>query len=116
MITVADCIVAMHETGPSGGRPIHMGFIAASDSPVALDTAIYSIIGATPVDVPLWKAAQDRALEGSRLEDIAFVALGPDEIAEGREFVLPTHLTPLRFSPIRFVKGRVKSLLKRIKS
>lgn len=114
VVTILDCITPMHVTGPSGGIPMEMNLIGASDSPVALDTAIYEVVGAKPKDVPLWRAAQERGIEGARSEEIEYPFLRPEEIHEGRAFVMPTQLEPLRFSPIRFIKGRTRSLIRRI--
>jgi len=114
-VTILDAICAMHVTGPSGGEPIEMNFIAGSCSPVALDTAVYVMVGALPRDAPLWQVAMDRGVSGAWLEEIEFPELLPHDIPEGRMFRLPQALAPIRFSPTRFVKGRARSFFRHFK-
>ncbi len=113
-ITIADCLTAMHVTGPTGGSPLKMDLLAASRSEIALDTALYLAIGALPEKVPLWRAAMKRGLPGSRPDEITYPALRPEEAGPEEPFILPSELSPLVFSPTRFIKGRIKSLLKRL--
>jgi uncharacterized protein (DUF362 family) len=117
-ITIADCLTAMHVTGPTGGRPLEMNILAGSGSEVALDTALYLAIGAQPDKVPLWKAAMKRGLPGSRPAEITYPAsrsaVRPEDARPKEPFMPPSELSPLVFSPTRFIKGRIKSLLKRL--
>lgn len=113
-ITILDAISVMHVTGPSGGEPLDMNFIAGANAPVPLDTAVYELLGARPQDVPLWRVARKMGISGARIEEIDFPCLTPSDIHEGSLFRLPQALEPLRFSPVRFIKGRTKSLLRRL--
>ncbi len=113
-ITIADCTTAMHVTGPSGGRPFYMGLVAASVSEIALDTALYSVIEARPDQIPLWRAAMKRDLRGARPEEIRYRALTPKEAAPAEKFILPAELSPLVFSPARFIRGRIRSVMKKL--
>ena len=61
---VADGIVAMHVTGPSGGQPFALGCVGASPSAVALDTALYTLLGVRPATTDaLQPHAEERAQE-----------------------------------------------------
>ena len=53
---VADGVTAMHVTGPSNGSPFALGVVGASASAVALDEALYAVLGLAPQAVPLGAA------------------------------------------------------------
>ncbi|WP_428558467.1 MAG: DUF362 domain-containing protein [Solidesulfovibrio sp. DCME] len=108
--SLLDGIVAMHKAGPAFGEPFPLGLVGAADNPVALDTAIYTLLGLTPEAVPLWRESERLGLGGTRPEDITY----PRERLEAFDatgFVTPPQLSPLAFEPRRFVTGRLKSLL-----
>ena len=64
---VADGITAMHITGPSNGKPFALGLLGASASAVALDEAVYAVLGLNPQDVPLGAALCRRKAPGQRI-------------------------------------------------
>ena len=109
-----DATLCMHGTGPTGGIPLWLGVIASSTSLHALDAAFYQAIGATTETVPVWHESKKLGLPGAYLEDINFPWLSPNDIKEARDFMLPKKLEPITFSPIRFMKGRAKSLIKKL--
>ncbi len=113
-MSIMDATLCMHRKGPTGGRPLWLGIIGSSTSPHALDTAFYEAIGATTKMVPIWKESRKLKLPGAFLEDISFPWLSPNDIKEAGDFMLPRELEPITFSPIRFVKGRLKSLVKKL--
>ncbi len=109
-----DGITAMHVHGPVGGEPFALGLVAAAKNPVALDTAAYELLGLDPAMVPLWREALTANLPGARSEEIDYPLLGPvDFDVEG--FQGPRVLSPVAFRPMRFLKGRLKSLLTRFR-
>lgn len=97
---VMDGVTAMHITGPSGGKPFALGCVGASASAVALDTALYSLLGARPQDIPLWDAAQVAGLPGAMPEDLIFPLSQPHEF-DARGFALPQRLIDISFEPHR---------------
>lgn len=102
---VADGITAMHVTGPSGGTPFALGCVGAARSAVALDTALYTLLGAKPGDIPLWAAAQQAGqagLAGARLEELGFPLRAPTDF-DARGFVLPGDLVDISFAPHRML-------------
>lgn len=51
-VTIADGVTGMDGNGPANGRPIRMGFLAAAESPFALDTALCRALHIDPRRVP----------------------------------------------------------------
>lgn len=112
--TLLDGIVAMHRHGPTGGDPFPLGLLAAADNPVALDTAVAALLGLTPDRVPLWREAVAMGLPGCRPQALAYPLEGPETFDAGG-FAVPQGLDPVAFSARRFVTGRLKSLLTRLR-
>ena len=103
---VADGITAMHITGPSNGKPYALGLLGASASAVALDEAVYAVLGLTPQQVPLGAALCRRKAWGSAAAgtQVAFPLHAPaDFCAAG--FQLPAELSHTSFHPARFVQS-----------
>ena len=108
--SLLDGVVCMHKAGPVGGEPFDLGLLGAAANPVALDTAVYALLGASPRRVPLWQAAIARGLPGTDPQEIVypFEKLN-DFSADG--FVIKDLLAPLHFETSRFIRGRLKSLM-----
>ncbi|WP_291332706.1 DUF362 domain-containing protein [Desulfovibrio sp.] len=103
---VADGITAMHITGPSNGKPFALGLLGASASAVALDEAVYAVLGLNPQDVPLGAALSRRKAWGSGAagSQVIFPLNTPaDFCAAG--FQLPVELSHTSFHPARFVQS-----------
>ena len=63
-VSIADGIVGMEGQGPANGRPIRLGFLAASADPFALDGALCRVLHINPDSVPYLKGvASARAPE-----------------------------------------------------
>jgi uncharacterized protein (DUF362 family) len=112
--TLLDAVVAMHKSGPTGGEPCELGLLAASPDPVALDTAVYGLLGLSPAPIPLWREARARDLPGAWPENLSYPLERP-EAFPGHLFQPPKRLMPVTFRPWRLLKGRVRSLLDRWK-
>ena len=108
--SLLDGIVAMHKAGPVGGEPFPLGLLGAAGNPVALDTAVYALLGISPDFPPLWRESQTRGLAGATPGEIAYPLDRPDAF-DAAGFLVPARLAPLRFEPRRFVRGRLRSLL-----
>lgn len=103
---LADGITAMHVTGPSKGRPFALGLLGACASAVALDEALYAVLGLSPQSVPLGAALCRRKAPGSAAAgaQTVFPLLSPKDMhAEG--FELPAELAHTSFHPARFVQS-----------
>lgn len=111
VITLMDAIRPMHRSGPIKGSPFELGMLAASTNPVAVDTAAYTVVGGNPATVPLWQEALERNLPGAHTEDIDYPLEGLRHFnAEG--FEISKDMDPIRFEPLRLLRGRLKSLLR----
>ena len=110
--TVVDGMVAMHRTGPIHGEPFVLGCLAGGTNPVAVDTALLAVLGIAPHLSPLWCAAHRAGLQGTDLETVRFPWAKPVDL-DVQGFEVPEVLTPVRFNPIRFVKGSLQRLLLR---
>jgi uncharacterized protein (DUF362 family) len=98
--SLLDGITAMHVCGPSGGEPYPLELLGASADAVALDTALYAVLGLAPEQVPLWAEALRRGLPGGRAEAVRYVREAPDAF-DAAGFVLPEPLDPVTFHPVR---------------
>ena len=103
---VADGITAMHVTGPSNGKPFALGLLGASASAVALDEALYAVLGLAPQDVPLGAALCRRKACGSAAAgtQAAFPLRAPADFSSAG-FELPAELSHTSFHPARFVQS-----------
>ncbi len=110
---VADAVVALHRGGPVHGQGFALGLVGASPAPMALDAALFGLLGLGPAEVPLWAEAQRRGLPGADPAAAAFPLAQPQDF-DATGFELQAGLEPMRFEPLRFVRGRVKSLLDRL--
>ncbi|MFP4070686.1 MAG: DUF362 domain-containing protein [Desulfovibrionales bacterium] len=113
--SLVDGIVAMHTTGPIKGKALPLGLLGAARDPVPLDTALGTILGLAPLQVPLWEECCNRSLPGSRIEECTFpLSLPRDFDASG--FITPSVLDPQRFSLPRIIKGMLTRAMKRMSS
>ena len=113
---VADGITAMHMTGPSNGKPFALGLIGASASAVALDEAIYAVLGLSPQDVPLGAALCRRKAWGSAVAGAQAsypCNISADFCAAG--FQLPAELSHTSFHPARFVQSCFRRIFAALK-
>ncbi|OIO05003.1 MAG: hypothetical protein AUJ49_01970 [Desulfovibrionaceae bacterium CG1_02_65_16] len=110
---VVDGVVCLHKGGPVRGEPFALGLLGASPAPLALDAALFGLLGQTPASVPLWAAALRRNLAGAAPGGAAF-PLEPPAAFDAAGFRVAPGLDPMRFEPLRFVRGRMKSLFDRI--
>ena len=113
---VADGITAMHITGPSNGKPFALGLLGASASAVALDEALYAVLGQAPQQVPLGAALCRRKAWGSAAAgtQTVFPLHGPaDFCATG--FQLPAELSHTSFHPARFVQSCFRRIFAALK-
>lgn len=110
---LVDGIVAMHVTGPSYGKPYDLGLVAASASAVAMDTAIYCIMGLAPQEVPLWEAVLKENIEGSHPKHISWpLRAGMD--FDLTDFVVPRLESP-SFHPWFLLKSYFRRIVARLK-
>lgn len=81
--TLADAVVGMEGQGPANGRPVKLGFLAASDNPFALDRALCDVLHIDVKRVPyLACPAAESGAESDSLSGDA-VSVGSFEIPSG---------------------------------
>jgi uncharacterized protein (DUF362 family) len=114
-INIVDAVVSMHVTGPVDGKSYSMNMLGAASSPFSLDTAIYEILGLTPEDkrISLWQEARRRNIPEAFRDNISYPLCSPADF-DSSGFELPSTLKPETFNPFKLLKGRIKSLLRRI--
>lgn len=112
-IGLVDGITAMHRGGPIHGEAFALGLLGCSPDTLALDAALSGLLGLAPADLPLWAEALAQGLPGADPASAQLVLDGPQDFdATGFESV--ASLCPMRFEPLRFVGGRIRSLLHRL--
>lgn len=113
-VTLIDGILAMHVTGPMGGKPYALQLLGACQGPVPLDTALCAMLGIVPDLAPVWRECRARDLPGSRAEDIAFPLLAPEDF-NSSGFRTVERLDNVSFRPFRFVKSTLKRIFLRMR-
>jgi len=108
-VSLVDGVTIMQRTGPIDGDPFDLSLLGASLNPVALDTALYNILGLQAKHVPLWLESQKQGLSGAHINELSYPLAQPEEF-DISGFSLPSLLKPVTFYPIRFLKGRFKSM------
>lgn len=88
-LTIVDAILSMEGNGPSSGRPVNTGLVAAGTDAVAVDAVLAAKIGFAPGDIATTRIADERGIGRGRLEDIIVVGDGKDKVIEG--FLLPSN-------------------------
>lgn len=112
-ITLIDGIVAMHRQGPVKGEPFPLGLIGAAVNPVALDSALLTVLGINPLLSPIWRECRRRNLPGWHPDGVRYPLLTPQE-ARVAGFLVPRHLKPISFHPWHLTKGAIKRLFSRL--
>lgn len=100
-LTILDGIAAMEGDGPSGGKPRHIGLLAASNDAPALDLFVEKALR-LPDLLPVSRVAYDQGL----IRDAEIINLGMPEI---RDFLMPATMDTGFNLP-----GAVRNALKRV--
>ncbi|MFZ5766041.1 MAG: DUF362 domain-containing protein [Thermodesulfobacteriota bacterium] len=108
-ISVCDGIEAMAGSGPMDGVPYSLGVIAGSTNPVALDTALLTILGVEPEKSMVWRETRRQNLNGWRLSDLVFPLLRPEEVTV-EDFRVPDTLKPIIFQPRQILRSLLRRL------
>lgn len=108
-----DGVQVMHRSGPLDGDLLHLGCMAASSSPVALDRAILEALELNPERSPLLQVSRKRQFLGSKIEHLHFPLKTPDDF-HGSGFIAPENLNSVRFNPFHFFRGILRRLILKI--
>ena len=109
-LTLVDGIRTMHDTGPVHGQACDLRLLAAGLSPVAVDTAVYSLLDLRPEQVPLWLESWRQDLPGARRAEILFPGLKPEDF-QPHGFRTPADLTPVSFHPVQLIRSSIKRIV-----
>ena len=113
-VSLLDGIIAMHGTGPISGRPYSLGLVAGAVNPVALDTALFQVLGLDSAQSPVWQASANRGLAGADPEMLDYPLLKPAEFSV-KDFMAPTILKPVSFNPLRMLVSACSRFAARVK-
>jgi len=105
-INIVDGILAMEKTGPLDGEEKKLNLIGVSTSAVAMDTAIYNLIGADINSIPLYKSSVLNNLYGSKLEHINLIK--DPAFNSKMAFKYPKELKDISFRPDRVFWSFIK--------
>lgn len=112
--TLMDGVEAMHVRGPLGGQAYGLGLLGCSASPVAMDTAAFSLLPVEPDQVPTWREARARKLPGAFARDLVF-PLQNLEAFDGSGFQVPQQLSRVNFPLVRLIRGSFKRVWRRLR-
>ena len=113
-VSLLDGIVAMHGTGPVSGRPYSLGLVAGATNPVALDTALFQVLGLDMAQSVLWLECKNRYLAGAEPDILNYPLLKPGECSV-KDFTAPTILKPVSFNPLRMLVSSCRRFAARVK-
>jgi uncharacterized protein (DUF362 family) len=85
-LIIMDGIVGMQGDGPSGGTPINLGVLLASEDAVAMDLAVCGMLGIEPIGIPTLRQAKIRKLWPV---EISYPLLSPTDVRY-TGFLLPS--------------------------
>lgn len=109
VVGLVDGVIAMHVHGPMNGKPFTLGLLGASANPVALDAALYALLGETPDRLVLWAEAIQRGLPGTDPAGLAYPLHSPADF-DASGFVFVQTPKPVSFHPVQLVKSTLKRL------
>ncbi len=87
-LTVMDAIVGMEGNGPGSGDPRRIGIVLAGKDPVALDVVSGLVVGLSPEDLPVIRAARGAGVGETRLDNIEILGAELSGLVV-RDFLLP---------------------------
>ena len=90
-LLVMDGVIGMQGNGPSGGSPVNLGVLLASDHPIAMDLTVCALLGIEPMWIPTLRQAKIRQLWPT---EIHYPLLTPQDV-RFFDFRLPSSADPL---------------------
>jgi uncharacterized protein (DUF362 family)/NAD-dependent dihydropyrimidine dehydrogenase PreA subunit len=106
-LIIMDGILAMQGEGPSGGEPVGLGIMLASEDSVALDLSVCKILDIEPIGIPTLKKAKIRKLWPLKIH---YPLLSPIDVGF-TGFILPSsagYLVTGKKMPNRFPHPNLK--------
>jgi heterodisulfide reductase subunit A-like polyferredoxin len=90
-LNIVDAVIGMEGNGPGSGDPRQIGLILAGQDPVSLDVVSGVILGLSPLQVPVIRAARETGAGESRLEGISILGAPISEV-KIKDFILPQQM------------------------
>jgi uncharacterized protein (DUF362 family)/Pyruvate/2-oxoacid:ferredoxin oxidoreductase delta subunit len=87
-LNILDAVVAMEGNGPGSGDPRSLGLILAGQDAISLDVVSGIILGLSPMQIPVIRAARETGTGESRVECIKVLGESIDDV-KVKDFVLP---------------------------
>jgi ferredoxin len=106
-LTIMDAVVGMDGLGPAAGDLKPIGLVLAGEDAFALDLTALAVIRADPAAVPLIRAAMDRKLCPTSLDDVEMVGNALADVRV-KGFHMPQHDA---LQGTSFADGRVRNWL-----
>ncbi len=72
-LTICDAVMAMEGNGPSAGRPVRLGFLAAADDGAALELAVCRLLRLRPADLPCLAPMLPDLQTGMDVDDLVYL-------------------------------------------
>jgi uncharacterized protein (DUF362 family)/Pyruvate/2-oxoacid:ferredoxin oxidoreductase delta subunit len=89
-LTLVDGILAMDGNGPGSGDPYKLGLLLAGTDPIAIDSAVASILSIDKTTLPQFKAAEEGGygvpspdIVGCKIDEVAVSDFRPAEVGRG---------------------------------
>jgi uncharacterized protein (DUF362 family) len=76
-LIIMDGITGMEGDGPSGGTPVHLGVLLATDDAIAMDLAVCTMLGIEPIRIPTLRQAKLRHLWPTQIQ---YPSLSPQDV------------------------------------
>ncbi len=113
-INIIDAVVAMEGSGPISGKPVKLGWIAASTDPIAAEIICSELIGISDGKLPIIETAKNLHFGCFERRCIDIVGQIPSD--NERRTLVDAKLVPLRFTPLRIVKSIIRQIFILVKS
>jgi uncharacterized protein (DUF362 family)/Pyruvate/2-oxoacid:ferredoxin oxidoreductase delta subunit len=107
-LSILDGIVGMDKNGPGSGRAREIGVLGVSEDPIALDSAVVSLLGVPAEQVPILKIAGEIA--GAPLTGMVTTLKEPGDEFATSDFQLPP-TAPLEFPIPPYLRKFFKNAL-----
>jgi uncharacterized protein (DUF362 family) len=106
--TILDSIMAMEETGPTGGVPRSVSLLIGGIDSIAIDRIVAELLSVKSQDVPILRAAE-RLSVGE--QDLDKIEIAGEELTTVKmeDFALP-ELRPIGFNILRVIRSVMKHL------
>jgi len=107
-VTIIDSVLAMEGAGPVRGEPREIGWIVASEDPIAAERICCELTGFCPEELPIMVAAERLGFGASDISEIEIA--GDDYSGRTVSDFVKAEPIPLRFSFGRIVKSVLRQM------